>query len=738
MFEQLGDLNSAFEKQIADLNIRKNEYNELLNESTERQKEFDGLKPVYERREELLKQAEEIKKIAQVMNLEEIIKRITDESRKDKDNLSDLEMAVRRGKESLKFSSEQLIKTKENLPDLKVLSEIKNWFRADRGLKDQIAKEKQAVNRQKEKLTAGRNEAFRISGTLLTIEMTPESFDLSECVALIEKVHAEAEKSLKFLQPEISELEIQKRLEKFAGELQEGKPCPLCGSKDHPHILDIHDVSEKLDSTLKIRDNLDNEIKKLTKGEKELTGLQTEISLTEKQAKMHQENLDDLIARLEEHRQKFIWEPFNPDQEKRVDEEMKRYDDLCLRIKEIELKTDELNRSVADEEVRRENLTAKIRISENKITEGKTQVDLLTGQLTVLTREEWAGYSQTELEEKAVSLLAENALIIRKYKLIEEQIKGLRSKIDTLKGTIASAEMQVDTTTKQREQLSQKIAVKLSQHGGLESVYVEEVIKKEIDLDKSKKEIASYRTELESVKSQKLKTETELAGREYPAQEHQAVKVQLTTLQVRLDEINQQMGKLKISLATLEKNLKALETLKKEQERLLLRANNLNTLKSLFRGAAFVNFASRAYLENIIVAANARFRKLTRQHLELVLDEDNNFMLRDHMNEGRLRSIKTLSGGQTFQASLSLALALADNVNLQVEADQNFFFLDEGFGSLDKESLGIVFETLKSLRKENRIVGVISHVEEMQQEIDAHLIISMDDAEGSMIRSSLY
>ncbi|MFZ0281855.1 MAG: SbcC/MukB-like Walker B domain-containing protein, partial [Bacteroidales bacterium] len=169
-----------------------------------------------------------------------------------------------------------------------------------------------------------------------------------------------------------------------------------------------------------------------------------------------------------------------------------------------------------------------------------------------------------------------------------------------------------------------------------------------------------------------------------------------------------------------------------------LRGENLNTLKNLFRGAAFVNFASRAYLENIVQAANTRFRKLTRQHLELVLDEDNNFMLRDHMNEGRLRSVKTLSGGQTFQASLSLALALADNVNRQVKADQNFFFLDEGFGSLDKESLEIVFETLKSLRKENRIVGVISHVEDMKQEIDAHLIVSIDDADGSMIRSNLY
>jgi exonuclease SbcC len=59
--------------------------------------------------------------------------------------------------------------------------------------------------------------------------------------------------------------------------------------------------------------------------------------------------------------------------------------------------------------------------------------------------------------------------------------------------------------------------------------------------------------------------------------------------------------------------------------------------------------------------------------------------------------------------------------------------LDEGFGSLDKESLDVVFETLKSLRKENRIVGVISHVEEMQQEIDTHLRIVNDEEIGSRV-----
>jgi exonuclease SbcC len=106
------------------------------------------------------------------------------------------------------------------------------------------------------------------------------------------------------------------------------------------------------------------------------------------------------------------------------------------------------------------------------------------------------------------------------------------------------------------------------------------------------------------------------------------------------------------------------------------------------------------------------------------------------LHDGQTRSVKTLSGGQTFQAALSLALGLADSVQKQAQAEQNFFFIDEGFGSQDKESLRVIFETLQSLRRENRIVGIISHVEELQQEIETYLKITNDVETGSSIRAS--
>jgi exonuclease SbcC len=166
------------------------------------------------------------------------------------------------------------------------------------------------------------------------------------------------------------------------------------------------------------------------------------------------------------------------------------------------------------------------------------------------------------------------------------------------------------------------------------------------------------------------------------------------------------------------------------------RGQNISTLKSLFMAKGFVNYISSIYLNHLCDAANVRFGKLTRQSLKLELTADNSFQVRDLLNGGLTRHIKTLSGGQTFQAALSLALALADSTQKLAGNRQNFFFLDEGFGALDKESLQTVLETLKALQKENRVVGVISHLEELQQEIDVSLSVNNDKDRGSIIRYS--
>jgi exonuclease SbcC len=173
--------------------------------------------------------------------------------------------------------------------------------------------------------------------------------------------------------------------------------------------------------------------------------------------------------------------------------------------------------------------------------------------------------------------------------------------------------------------------------------------------------------------------------------------------------------------------------LERQFDNLTLRKTNLDTIQKLFTASGFMNFVSTMYLENLVKSANQRFREMTSQQLELILNAENEFEIRDYLNGGNTRSVKTLSGGQTFQASLSLALSLIDNVQCFANDSKKFFFIDEGFGSQDKDSLQVIFDTLKSLRKENRVVGIISHVEELKQSIAAHVSIENSSEYGSRI-----
>ncbi len=102
----------------------------------------------------------------------------------------------------------------------------------------------------------------------------------------------------------------------------------------------------------------------------------------------------------------------------------------------------------------------------------------------------------------------------------------------------------------------------------------------------------------------------------------------------------------------------------------------------------------------------------------------------DRLSGGSKRDMQTLSGGQSFQAALALALALADESG----AGHRFFFVDEGFGTLDQDSLFLVLESMRDLViNENRVVGLISHIPMMKEEVNAYLQVSLDKSSGTVV-----
>ena len=105
----------------------------------------------------------------------------------------------------------------------------------------------------------------------------------------------------------------------------------------------------------------------------------------------------------------------------------------------------------------------------------------------------------------------------------------------------------------------------------------------------------------------------------------------------------------------------------------------------------------------------------------------------DHYN-GTIRSVKTLSGGESFKASLSLALGLSDEIQSSAGGIRlDTMFVDEGFGSLDEESLSQAIRALSSLADGNRLVGIISHVSELKERIDKQIVVKKQQIGGSCI-----
>ena len=105
----------------------------------------------------------------------------------------------------------------------------------------------------------------------------------------------------------------------------------------------------------------------------------------------------------------------------------------------------------------------------------------------------------------------------------------------------------------------------------------------------------------------------------------------------------------------------------------------------------------------------------------------------DH-NNGRTRSVKTLSGGESFIASLSLALGLSEEIQASAGGIRlDTMFVDEGFGSLDEDTLQQAMRALNSLSENNRLIGIISHVAELRRTIDRQIIVRKTRTGGSTI-----
>ena len=150
-------------------------------------------------------------------------------------------------------------------------------------------------------------------------------------------------------------------------------------------------------------------------------------------------------------------------------------------------------------------------------------------------------------------------------------------------------------------------------------------------------------------------------------------------------------------------------------------------------------YIQTTYFDRIVARANVRLMKMTGGQYDLKRRKTADTMrgqtgleldVIDHYN-GTERSVKTLSGGESFKASLALALGLSDEIQMSTGIQLDTLFVDEGFGSLDPESLNQAYSTLAGLTEGNRLVGIISHVTELKERIDKQILVTKEKSGGS-------
>lgn len=229
----------------------------------------------------------------------------------------------------------------------------------------------------------------------------------------------------------------------------------------------------------------------------------------------------------------------------------------------------------------------------------------------------------------------------------------------------------------------------------------------------------------------------QLEGRLITLQQWQELCVEYENAKAKLEEHIAQLEGARNNYHLVKCNFERWLKLQEELQIISKRKDMLEQIQKLLKGNAFIEFISEERMRYIAREATETLGLLTKFRYSIELDSENGFVIRDNANGGVLRSVASLSGGETFLTSLSLALALSSQLQLKGQSPLEFFFLDEGFGTLDNALLDTVIDSLERLSSNKRVIGLISHVPELKNRIPRRLLIEPPDRQGNGSRVNI-
>ena len=545
-------------------------------------------------------------------------------------------------------------------------------------------------------------------------------------------------------------------------QLEEQVPCPVCGSLDHPQLAQAPSEDIVRETVDRLRDEFQASQTQVATTETKLEHSEEEVERycqewnrlcetypkvtvgVQREAILQLGTILDRAVeakKIETVAEHLSWWNAKID-EAAIDQTFR---DMQKELDHAETKKLELVESLG-------TLQETIQTAEATVHEKQLELRTLEGQLESLQQEvQHVKAEMSRIETSIAPFTVESYMTevkglaesLKRYETdrkevdegrqkCQEKKTALTAELGTLKEQQDCMVRDIDSMGKEMEQVLQEESLTIStfkeQSTAFDtlptwketfSTYHNESLRLTALLEEVQQDLAAYRTAPETIP-----------------------KESVDTLQQELKELGEGIGTLKSQVTAKEKTIQEISKLEAATKELSDRRAFIFSLADLanggdsgMKGISFERYVLGAILEEVLSAANLRLHDMSRgrYRLERSLEEGGrgarglDIAVFDAYT-GASRPANTLSGGETFLASLGLAMGLADVIQSYAGGIHlDTMFIDEGFGTLDPDTLDVAMETLVALQSQGRLVGIISHVPELQQQIGAHLVVTKTD-----------
>ena len=326
-----------------------------------------------------------------------------------------------------------------------------------------------------------------------------------------------------------------------------------------------------------------------------------------------------------------------------------------------------------------------------------------------------------------------------------EQFQSFQGAIEEKKKLFFELEIEVRNGEEEMEEKKKDFSILLTKAKFQTKEEYRDCLNSVRDIEYLKTQISDYGEEKAAISKMLIHLENAIKDKE-------RVKIDFLTddiskLEKEKEELTIELKKHNVYIDQMKRSLKGIKDNWKKSIKISKEYGIVKDLDDLANGnnpkrLVFEQYVLAGYFERILLAANLRLYSMTDGRYEMrralqVTDgrkKDNLEIIVMDFYTGKERPVKTLSGGETFKASLALALGMSDCIQAQSGGVQvETLFIDEGFGALDEESLNQACNTLQSLAESNKLIGIISHVQELRERIDNQIFVEKRNA-GSFLK----